>query len=113
MKTNASLFNERNIQIPQGPYNVHPIFVEKAKGAVITDIEGMEYIDFAGGIGAANVGHCNEEVLQAIRDQIEKYIQERFRVTTSVQYEFWCDIDVHRSLRAIDDVSDLFTLSRL
>ena len=50
MKTNQSLCARRDKHIPQGPFNTHPIFVEKAKGATITDVEGKEYIDFAGGI---------------------------------------------------------------
>ena len=40
MKTNESLLAERNKHIPQGPFNTHPIFAEKAKGAIITDVEG-------------------------------------------------------------------------
>ena len=65
MKTNASLLKERNAHVPQGPFNTHPIFAAKAKGAIITDVEGKEYIDFAGGIGVNNIGHCDDEVLKA------------------------------------------------
>lgn len=86
MKTNQLLLEERNKHIPQGPFNTHPIFVEKAKGAIITDVEGKEYIDFAGGIGVANVGHCNDEVVEAIQDQIQKYMHTFFHV---VMYEPW------------------------
>jgi 4-aminobutyrate aminotransferase/(S)-3-amino-2-methylpropionate transaminase len=89
MKTNESLLAERNKYIPQGPFNVHPIFAEKAKGAIITDVEGKEYIDFAGGIGVNNVGHCNEEVLEAIKDQIQKYIHTCFHV---VMYEPYVEL---------------------
>jgi len=89
MKTNESLLNERNKHIPQGPFNVHPIFAEKAKGAIITDVEGKEYIDFAGGIGVNNVGHCNEEVLEVIKDQIQKYIHTCFHV---VMYEPYVEL---------------------
>jgi 4-aminobutyrate aminotransferase/(S)-3-amino-2-methylpropionate transaminase len=84
MTTNESLFKERNRHIPQGPFNVHPIFVEKAKGAIIIDVEGKEYIDFAGGIGVNNIGHCDEEVLKAVQNQIQKYIHTCFHV---VMYE--------------------------
>ena len=84
MKKNESLLNERNKHIPQGPFNTHPIFVEEAEGAIITDVEGKQYIDFAGGIGSNNVGHCNKEVLKSIHDQIEKYIHPCFHV---VMYE--------------------------
>lgn len=89
MKTNDSLLAERNRHIPQGPFNVHPIFVEKAKGAIITDVEGKEYIDFAGGIGVNNVGHCDEEVLKAVQDQIQKYIHTCFHV---VMYESYVEL---------------------
>jgi 4-aminobutyrate aminotransferase/(S)-3-amino-2-methylpropionate transaminase len=96
MRTNQSLLNERNRHVPQGPFNVHPIFVEKAKGAVITDVEGKEYIDFAGGIGVMNVGHCDEEVLNVIQDQIQKYIHTCFHV---VMYEPY--VELAKRLNAI------------
>ena len=89
MKKNESLLAVRNQQIPQGPFNTHPIFAEKAKGAILTDVEGKEYIDFAGGIGVTNIGHCNEEVLEAIQDQIQKYIHTCFHV---VMYEPYVEL---------------------
>jgi len=96
MKTNDSLLVERDQHIPQGPFNVHPIFVEKAKGAIITDVEGKEYIDFAGGIGVNNIGHCDEEVLKAVQDQIQKYIHTCFHV---VMYEPY--VELAKRLNAI------------
>jgi len=89
MKTNESLLAERNQHIPQGLFNVHPIFAEKARGAIITDVEGKEYIDFAGGIGVNNVGHCDDEVLKAVQDQIQKYIHTCFHV---VMYEPYVEL---------------------
>jgi 4-aminobutyrate aminotransferase/(S)-3-amino-2-methylpropionate transaminase len=89
MKTNESLLKERNQHVPQGPFNTHPIFAEKAKGALIIDVEGKEYIDFAGGIGVANIGHCDEKVLDAIQDQIQKYIHTCFHV---VMYEPYIEL---------------------
>ena len=95
-KTNESLLKERNRHIPQGPFNTHPIFAEKAKGALITDVEGKEYIDFAGGIGVANTGHCNEEVVEAIHDQIQKYLHTCFHM---VMYEPY--VELAKRLNAI------------
>jgi len=89
MNKNELLLAERNRHIPQGPFNTHPVFAEKAKGAVITDVEGKEYIDFAGGIGTMNVGHSDEEVLKAIRDQIQKYTHTCFHV---VMYESYVEL---------------------
>ena len=86
MKTNASLLKERNAHVPQGLFNTHPIFAAKAKGALITDVEGKEYIDFAGGIGVNNIGHCDDEVLRAAYDQIQKYIHTCFHVVMYAPY---------------------------
>jgi 4-aminobutyrate aminotransferase / (S)-3-amino-2-methylpropionate transaminase / 5-aminovalerate transaminase len=89
MKTNESLLAERNKHIPQGPFNTHPIFAAKAKGALIIDVEGREYIDFAGGIGVNNLGHCDEEVVKAIKDQVDQYIHTCFHV---VMYEPYVEL---------------------
>ncbi len=96
MRTNESLLAERNKHIPQGPFNTHPIFVERAKGAIVTDVEGNEYIDFTGGIGVINVGHCSEEVTEAIKNQIQKYIHTAFHV---VMYEPY--VELAKRLNAI------------
>ncbi|MGA2464458.1 MAG: 4-aminobutyrate--2-oxoglutarate transaminase [Thermodesulfobacteriota bacterium] len=89
MKTNKSLLAERNQHIPQGLFNTHPIFAEKARGAIIIDVEGKEYIDFAGGIGVVNIGHCDDEVIKAIEDQVQKYIHTCFHV---VMYEPYVEL---------------------
>ena len=84
MKTNESLLAERLKHVAQGPFNTHPIFAKKAKGALITDVEGKEYIDFAGGIGVNNIGHCDPAVVEAIQDQVQQFIHTCFHV---VMYE--------------------------
>ena len=55
-KTSQELMAMREEYVPRGPFNITPIFVKEAKGAIIKDVEGKEYIDFAGGIGVENVG---------------------------------------------------------
>jgi len=83
-KTSQELMAMRVEHVPQGPFNVTPLFVEKAKGAVVYDVEGREFIDFAGGIGVMNIGHCHPKVVEAIKDQAENYIHTCFHV---VMYE--------------------------
>ena len=48
-------------------------YVESAKGALVWDVEGKEYIDFAGGIGGMNVGHSHPKVVAALKDQAERF----------------------------------------
>jgi len=53
-------------------YQRFPIVIDRGKGAKVWDDEGREYIDCMAGYGVALVGHCNDRVVAAIKDQIEK-----------------------------------------
>jgi glutamate-1-semialdehyde 2,1-aminomutase len=52
--------------------NGEPIFIEKAKGSKITDIDGNEYIDFVSSWGPMILGHAHESVIKAIKETAEK-----------------------------------------
>src|SRR6202142_1967565 len=54
--------------------SVAPIVIEKASGAVITDVNGREYLDCFAGISVVNAGHCNPQVLAAAKAQMDKLI---------------------------------------
>jgi 4-aminobutyrate aminotransferase / (S)-3-amino-2-methylpropionate transaminase / 5-aminovalerate transaminase len=54
--------------------SIQPIVVEKAQGAVVTDISGREYIDCFAGISVVNAGHCHPAVIAAAREQLEKLV---------------------------------------
>ena len=47
-KTNKELMELRAKHVPQGPFNITPIFVKRAKGALVEDVEGKEYILYHG-----------------------------------------------------------------
>jgi len=51
-----------------------PVAFEEGRGATIKDMDGNIYIDFFGGAGVLNVGHCNPEVLKAVTEQERKLI---------------------------------------
>jgi 4-aminobutyrate aminotransferase/(S)-3-amino-2-methylpropionate transaminase len=84
-KTDA-LLERRNHHVPQGPFNVTTAFVKEAHGAVMVDVDGRELIDFAGGIGVNNVGHCHPKVVTAIQDQAGKCIHSCFHVAMYEAY---------------------------
>ena len=50
--TQSELLSRRQKAVPRGPFNVAPIFADRAEGAKLWDVDGREYIDFCGGIGA-------------------------------------------------------------
>lgn len=86
MKTgdNSSLKDLRDKFIPRGTSNLTPLFVKSASGALIYDADGREIIDFSGGIGVMNVGHSHPKVVQAIKEQAERFTHTCFMV---VMYE--------------------------
>ena len=51
-----------------------PLTIVKGKGALVWDNAGKEYVDFMAGIGVAIVGHCNPDVVEAVKGQAEKLI---------------------------------------
>ncbi|MBF8437792.1 glutamate-1-semialdehyde 2,1-aminomutase [Halanaerobiaceae bacterium Z-7014] len=50
----------------------NPLFIEKAQGSRIFDIDGNEYIDFIGSWGPMLFGHNKKEIVEAVRGQLEK-----------------------------------------
>ncbi len=76
-----ALMARREAAIPRGPANAIPIFAERAEGAIIEDVDGNRYLDFAGGIGCLNIGHRSPRVIGAIREQLDKFLHLCFAVT--------------------------------
>ena len=63
------------------PGVVTPVLVvAEAEGARITDVDGRSYLDFAGGIGCQNTGHRHPAVVEAIKDQADRYLHQGFFV---------------------------------
>jgi 4-aminobutyrate aminotransferase/(S)-3-amino-2-methylpropionate transaminase len=80
------LMRRRNAAVARGVYHATPIFVARAEGALLEDVDGNRYIDFAGGIGCQNVGHRAPRVMAAIREQIDAFLHTCFSVTPYAKY---------------------------
>jgi 4-aminobutyrate aminotransferase / (S)-3-amino-2-methylpropionate transaminase / 5-aminovalerate transaminase len=76
----ADLLERRKRAVARGVATAHPLFVERADGARLRDVDGREYIDFAGGIGAMNLGHGHPAVVQAVRKQLDLFMHTSFQV---------------------------------
>lgn len=85
------LLNRRKNAVANGVGVFNTATVKEAKGAIITDVDGRELIDFAGGIGVVNAGHCPEPVVEAIREQAGKYLHTSFNVVTYEPYIQLCE----------------------
>ncbi|MDB5931737.1 MAG: 4-aminobutyrate aminotransferase apoenzyme [Polaromonas sp.] len=88
-QTNAALFARRQAAIPRGVGHSHQIFIERGENAEIWDVEGRRFIDFAGGIAVLNTGHRHPAVIQAVKDQLDRYTHTCFQV---VPYEPYVEL---------------------
>ncbi len=52
----------------------YPLVIESGRGCIIRDVDGNEFIDFNSGLAVLNVGHCHPRVVEAIREQVEKFL---------------------------------------
>ena len=87
----AELLQRRKNIVAQGVGVFNTATVQSASGAIIIDEDGRELIDFAGGIGVVNAGHCPEPVVAAIKAQAEKYLHTSFNVVTYEPYVELCE----------------------
>lgn len=78
--SNANLWERRIKNVPRGVTTAYPVFAEKARNAEIWDIEGKRFIDFGGGIGVQNTGHCHPKVLEAIHKQVDQVLHTAFQI---------------------------------
>src|SRR3974377_1305262 len=81
-----ALVARRDAAIPRGPQLVTPICAAKAEGAVLEDVDGNRYLDFAGGIGCLNVGHRSPAITAAVQQQLDKFLHTCVQVTAYENY---------------------------
>ncbi len=76
-----ALGERRSKAVPRGLSHATPIYVAKTEGAILEDVDGNRYIDFAGGIGCLNTGHRAPGVLTAIERQLDRFLHTCVQVT--------------------------------
>jgi 4-aminobutyrate aminotransferase/(S)-3-amino-2-methylpropionate transaminase len=90
------LMKEREKHVPRAVFQITPMFAARAHGAILEDVDGNRFIDFAGGLGSLNAGHTPTEVVAAVKNQAEKFLHTCFHVTMHKPY-----VDLARKLNAI------------
>jgi len=85
------LIARRKSAVPNGVGMFNYATAAKASGATIIDADGRELIDFAGGIGVVNAGHCPPPVVKAIQEQAAKFLHVSFNVASYEPYIALCE----------------------
>jgi len=68
----------RSAAVAQGVSSVFPLYIDRAEGAILVDVDGNSLIDLGSGIAVVSVGHAAPAVVDAVQDQIAKFAHTCF-----------------------------------
>lgn len=84
MSTNIQLKERRIAAAPRGVGVMCDFHAAQADNALITDVEGNQYIDFAAGIAVLNTGHRHPRIVAAVQEQLTHFTHTAYQI---VPYE--------------------------
>jgi 4-aminobutyrate aminotransferase/(S)-3-amino-2-methylpropionate transaminase len=67
--------------VARGQGNIAPVYVERALGSELWDVEGNRFIDFGTGIAVCSAGHCHPKITAAVSEQLNKFSHTCVMVT--------------------------------
>ena len=74
----VEIHHRRDKVVSAGVSELFPMYVDHAHDALVVDVDGNQFIDFTGGIGVTTVGHTNDAVVDAVREQVGKLTHTLF-----------------------------------
>ncbi|MEM7256125.1 MAG: 4-aminobutyrate--2-oxoglutarate transaminase [Pseudomonadota bacterium] len=86
MTSNQNLEARRDNAVARAIAYSSTFVADRAENAEVWDVEGKRYIDFCGGIGCQNVGHRNDYVVTAIKQQLDQLTHTCFQITPYESY---------------------------
>lgn len=78
--------SRRDASVARGVANGAPVFAASAAGCFVQDLDGNQFIDFAGGIGTLNVGHAHPRVVAAVKAQADRFLHTCFNIVMYPEY---------------------------
>jgi 4-aminobutyrate aminotransferase/(S)-3-amino-2-methylpropionate transaminase len=85
------LMARRSATVSSGVGTTLPVFVERAGGGVIVDVDGNSLIDLGAGIAVVSVGNAAPKVVAAVQDQVAAFTHTCFMVTPYEGYVAVCE----------------------
>jgi 4-aminobutyrate aminotransferase/(S)-3-amino-2-methylpropionate transaminase len=95
-------------EVSHGVGTMLPVYIERAHGAVLVDVDGNQLIDLGSGIGVVTIGHTNKQVVEAVMEQVQKLTHSLFTVTPYLPYLQVCEILNRRTPGKFEKRSALF-----
>src|SRR3954454_5281094 len=80
------LHQRRLAVVPTGVSSALPVYIARANGAILVDVDGNQFVDFGAGIGVTTVGHTEASVVEAAASQLQDVIHTLFTITPYEEY---------------------------
>ncbi|MCC6855211.1 MAG: aminotransferase class III-fold pyridoxal phosphate-dependent enzyme, partial [Microbacteriaceae bacterium] len=78
----SQALHERRLKVvPVGVTAALPVYIERAHGAILVDVDGNQFIDLGAGIGVTTIGHTDDAVVAGATEQLEKLTHTLFTIT--------------------------------
>ena len=81
-----ALQERRRQVVSEGVSSTLPVFIERAHGAILVDVDGNQFIDLGAGIGVTTIGHTDDSVVAAAREQLGDVTHTLFTITPYEEY---------------------------
>ena len=81
-----AIIDRRASAIPSAIRCVYPVVIHRGEGAMIEDVDGNRFLDWIGGVGVLNIGYSQPEVVEAVKEQAERYFHGMFNIVTHEGY---------------------------
>jgi len=85
------LFERRRSAVSDGVGTAFPVFIERAGGGVLVDVDGNSLIDLGSGIAVTSVGNSAPKVVRAVTDQVAAFTHTCFMITPYQGYVEVCE----------------------
>ena len=81
-----ALINRRAAATPKAIGCSYPVAISRGEGAMVEDLDGNLFLDWIGGVGVLNIGYSQPEVVEAVKEQADKYFHGMFNIVTHEGY---------------------------
>jgi len=91
MTSSQDLHKRRGAAVARGVGSTISSYVDHGTGALLTDVDGREWIDFGSGIAVTSIGHASPRVVEAVQAQIARFAHTCFMVAPYESYVAVCE----------------------
>ena len=86
-----ALHDRRKAVVSAGLTNGFPIYIDRAYGAILVDVDGNHILDLGSGIAVTGIGHAVPELVDAVSTQVAAFTHTCFMVTPYESYVEVCE----------------------